>query len=108
MINRLNQVATYWESQEPNGFGGRLTGPATPIKCRWEDKSVRYAGRLDHQEEISKAVVFVDREMNVGDWLFLGPTSESDPTTLEGAHQIRKFERVPDLRNLNTLLMAIL
>lgn len=108
MINRLNQQATYWEAQEPDGFGGKVTGPATPIKCRWEDKAVNYTGRLDRQEEVSRAVVFVDREMRVGDWLYLGSTAESDPTALPEAFQVRKFDRVPDLRNLNTVLRAIL
>jgi len=104
----LVQDATLWSGQTPDGFGGCTPGSPVHIKVRWEDKAVRYAGRIDGNEEVSRAVVFLDRDVQVGDYLFLGLSTDADPTALEGAFQVRKFDKVPDLRSVSTVRRAIL
>ena len=66
-------------------------------------------------EEISNAIVFVDRVMQVGGWLLEDATvAELDsayldsPETCSGAYRIRAFDEIPDLNNQSVLKKAIL
>lgn len=104
----LRQTATLWTTS-PNGFGGYTFDDPIAIKCRWEDRNELYYGRVSGKEEVSRAVVFVDRDLNVGDWLALGDhLQEVDPSSVREALPIRDFSSVPDLRNLSRTRRALL
>lgn len=100
MRQALNQTATWW-SATSNGFGGYNFGLPIPIKCRWEESSELLPGTT----KISKAVVYVDRDISVEDYLFLGTSSSSTPDAV-GALRVQEFKKVPDLRSLEALRKA--
>ena len=105
----LKGVATWWATT-PNGSGGDLFAAPVLIVCRWSDKQEKFVGQLDRIERVSKDVVYVDRHVAVGDYLAPGDqTSFADPTVINitNADKILRFERVPDLRNLESLYKAI-
>ncbi len=106
--NTMNQQVTWW-SVTPDGAGGDLFAAPVLAKCRWEDKSELYIGQIDRREHVSKSVVVLDRPVAVGDYLALDDqTLELDPSTLNGAHKIQRFQQLPDLRNLEVVNKAIL
>ncbi len=96
----LNQDATVW-SATPDGFGGYSFGAPTAIKCRWEEKAELIPGST----EASKAVVFLPSDISVEDYIFLGTTVSTTPTTI-GAHRVQAFKKVPDLRSLEVVRKA--
>lgn len=102
------QQATYWPTS-PDGFGGDTFSTPVLIMVRWEDRREKYVSQLDRQEVVSKAVVFVDRDMKIGDYLCLGNyVSNPDPSSLSGAYKIQKFDLVTDLRTVSTMNRAVL
>lgn len=96
----LRQTATWWNST-PDNFGGHTYAAPVEILCRWEDRSERFESPLDRQEHISRAVVFLDRDIGVDDYLFLGVSGVANPTTVAGAFKVRGFAKIPNLRNLD-------
>jgi hypothetical protein len=96
----LHQTATVWTTT-PNAFGGYNFAEPYTIKCRWEDRTELYYGRMSGKEEVSRAAIFVEEDLSVGDWIVLGDyTDVVDPSTIAGALPVRDFSSSPDLRNM--------
>jgi len=99
----LKQTAVYWElsSLEFDNYGQPI--PTTPIeiKVRWEDVGEQF---LDEKGtmQLSRAKVFVDRDVEVGGVLMLGEldsgVDENNPKENDNAWEIRRFEKLPTLR----------
>ncbi len=98
----LRQDATKWTAT-PDGFGGWSFTTPVALKVRWEEKAVLFRDQSG-EEVISSAKVFLDVDVKVNDWLFLGVSTDADPTTIAAsvgtAYQVRMFEKLPSLRNL--------
>lgn len=93
----LRQKVTWWQSQGNDGFGGTTYASPVVIKARWEDRSELF---YDQQgEEVrSESVVFVDRDLSEGDYVYLGVSGSGDPTAVSGARVVRNFRKLPGLR----------
>ncbi len=97
ITRNLRQVATYWATGAPDGFGGLSLSAPVPIKCRWEDRTELI--RSPNSGEITTtARVYVDQDVDIEGYLFLGSSVVTDPTTVAGAREIRDFKRLPDIR----------
>lgn len=108
VTKNFRQTATVWTTI-PDGFGGYTFAPPELIKCRWEDKAELYYGRVSGKEEVSRAIVYVPKDLEVGDWIALGDFLDTaDPVSVKGALPIRDFSSVPDLRNLVRVRKAVL
>lgn len=104
----LKQKATWW-SVTPDSFGGDLFGAPTLLDCRWESRSEVFIGQIDRRELVSKAVVYLNQDVAVGDYLFEGDqTVLANPSGLTGAFKVQKFDKIPDLRNLEAVRRAVL
>lgn len=105
----LKQSVTWW-AIAPDGFGGDTFAAPVVIKCRWEEKQeviAELSGLPATKELMSKAVVFVDRDIKVGDYLCLGDkTPIANPTTVLGALKVQTYGFVTDLRNVSVLRKA--
>lgn len=103
----LIQDATLWPVA-PDSYGGDTFGAPVPVKCRWEDRTDKFFSQLDQNEQVSRSVVHISQNANVGDYLFSGVSVAADPTTISGAYKIRRFDKIPNLRNLLMLRKAYL
>jgi hypothetical protein len=79
------------------------------IECRWEDRDQVILD--NHGEEIlSRAVVFVTQQLDYNGRLFLGTLADldsdqgSDPASVEEAHIIKRFEKVPGVSSTTVFL----
>lgn len=102
----LQQDITYWAPSGNNEFGH--AGYANPIliKGRWENSSQQIR-RPTGEEVVSRAQVFVDRDVAISGFLALDDhTAESSPVS--DAREIQDFRTTPDLRNLETERRAYL
>lgn len=98
----LKQIATWW-AVSPDGTGGDLFDAPVLIACRWEDRQETYIGQIDRREHVSKSIVYIDREIAVGDYLALGDQmATADPTSLAAADKAQRQQLFPDLRNIET------
>lgn len=106
---KLNDSITWWSITGPDGFGGDKFAAPVLISGRWEDRQEKFIGQLDRQEKVSNAVVFMDRDAALGDYLCLGnQTSQSNPTSVVGAYKIEKYNKTPNLRSLDYVRRAVL
>ena len=119
IIKRMRkQKAVYWAPESAESAGDdfdnygqpQVTDPVV-IDCRWEEVSEEF---IDAQgtRQISRAKVYVDRDIIVGGILMLGVlgdiTDESNPKENENAWEIRRFDKLPNLKATEYLRAAIL
>lgn len=102
----MNQVATYWEPNGNDGFGGVTFAAPVEIMCRWEDKAVLFRDSQG-REVVSDAIVYPDRSLSVGGYLALGSFEDADPRSV-GAKEIRQSNASPSLSNDEVLHKVML
>lgn len=109
MLHRmLKEDITKWPLTGSNGYGGFTFGTPIVLKGRWEDRTVLFR-TLENEEEVSNAVVYLQSDITVGDYLGRGDlTAIADPTTLSGTFRSRNYHRTTDLRNLTALRKVFL
>jgi len=115
LITRMRkQDAVYWPKTDPDKFGKPGVGVAVAVKVRWEDKHEKFMN-AEGDEQISNSVVYVPEvsagvEMEQGDYLWLGVigSAPADPVADNAAHEIQKFEKLPDLKAKEFLRTAML
>ena len=110
----LKQWAVYWplSATELDAYGQPVYGTAVEIKCRWEDRLEEFLDS-DGVRKISKAKVFVASDVVVGGVLWQGllvnvPTSTTIPKKNAGAFEIRRFDKMPDIKIRKYLRVAYL
>lgn len=95
----LKQTATIWRAT-PDGFGGYTYAAPAIFSCRWEEKIELLPGS---STEVSKAVVYSQTAMSPEDRVYLGTSYASDPSSVQGVHAIKMYQKIPDLRNLQAI-----
>lgn len=107
----LKQTAVYWGTPVSTGAGGRTFADAVELDVRWEERHDMFID-AQGQEKQSSAVVFVDQDVDIGGYLFLGDLDdlssgeEGDPMTVSGAYEIRQFDKIPDSKGTSFLRKA--
>jgi hypothetical protein len=103
----LREDVTHWPVTGSDGYGGFTFGTPIKLKGRWEEKQELFL-TLDNEEEVSKAIVYLNADVAEGDYLGQGDqTTEADPTaSTADAHRLRQYDKVTDLRALNALRKA--
>lgn len=107
------QNAVYWAPLlDPDGqpqydrYTQRRYDTPVQIKCRWEDKVEEFLDS-NQEKQISNAKVYVDRDVLVGGMLRLGTLASidfpDDPRENTGVYEIRRYEKMPNLRNTEYL-----
>ena len=98
----LKQTAVWWPltAARFDGYGQPIPSTPVEIKVRWEDvgeEFLEYKGTT----QLSRAKVYVDRDVEVGGILMLGGlgdiTDESNPKENDNAWEIRRVEKLPTL-----------
>lgn len=97
--HKLRQDVTHWPISGSDGYGGFTFGTPELLSGRWEDKGELFIN-LDNEEVLSNAIIYLDTDVNVGDYFALGDyTVTADPTTLgpRVAFRSRNYGKVTDL-----------
>ena len=120
LITRMRkQTAVYWALLGADSAGvvdyddygqPQYTDPVE-ITVRWESVTVEF---LDSQgtRQLSNAVVYSGEDLDLGGVLMLGEltdiTDEDIPKENDDAWEIRRFDKLPNLRNTEILRTAYL
>ncbi len=122
LISRMityGQKAVYWALLGTDSAGvvdyddygqPQHTDPVE-INCRWEEITIEF---LDAQgtRQLSNARVYVGQDVDIGGVLMLGEladvTDENNPKENDDAWEIRRFEKLPNLKNTQFLRTAYL
>ena len=100
------QKVTWWIRTGSDQYGASIFGTPKVIGARWEDKNMQYNDRQGNTAT-SSAIVYVDRDVEVGDYLMLGESESNDPLLVD-AYEIKKYNKSPDIRNLTNSRKVIL
>jgi hypothetical protein len=103
----LIQKAVYWPlgSADSGGrdfddYGQPVYATPVEIDCRWHDKNTELI-LADGTQTVSRSLVFVDRDVVLGGVLWLGELADvayaDDPKANDGAWEIIKFDKIPDM-----------
>ena len=95
------QDAVLFVRGAPDGMGGYAFAAPVQIKCRWEDTSELFINPTG-QQETSRAKVYVDRDVAVGDYLWLGTVAQLPGSYgvehLHGCFRVRSFSKLPNMK----------
>ena len=118
LISRMKkQTCVYWPlaNSDSGGLayddhGQPAYGDAVEKSCRWQDVCEEFVS-VDGTKQVSKSKVFVDGCV-VGGVLMLGEltdiTDATYPLNNSGAHEIQRYDSIPNLKNTETLYVAYL
>ncbi len=107
----LKQTAVYWGSPVSDGQGGRTFDNPVELAVRWEERHDLFVDPQG-QEKQSSAIVYIGQDVVVGAYLFLGDlddlssAEEDDPMNVDGAYEIRQFDKTSDLKATSFLRRA--
>jgi hypothetical protein len=109
LIERMRkQKAVYWEYTGTDGYGNPTFSSPVEIECRWSEHQEKFSDDSG-EERISRAVVYVDREMALKSYLRLAELDSSthdDPRDYTDAFEIKQFASIPNMRATNYLRKA--
>lgn len=101
LTKNLTATAVYWGTPASDGYGGRTFADPMEINCRWEQKQELFIDATG-QQQISRAVVYLDQDVDLGGYLYLGILDDLDsapiPEDVAGSYEIRGFSSIPSLR----------
>lgn len=104
----FKQTATYWAPTSTVDKYGKMTYTApAAVAVRWETRSESFQDKLG-EEVLSKAKVFTQTDLNINGYLYLGTSVAASPLGVDGAYEIQQISKVPNLRNLQTMILAYL
>ena len=92
----LAQTATLWNSPTRDVFGNLTAWTKVSIKVRWEDRTDLFIDSSGNEVR-ARARVYLDRDVALGDYLFLGTSTGADPLVVDDAYQVRDFKKIPNL-----------
>lgn len=92
----LNQTITRWQRTGQDGYNKPIFATPTTMSGRWE--AGRVFGRGDDKETIiNSAKVFLTEAVSVGDYLYLGESTATNPLTLSGAGEVKDCKDYPSV-----------
>ena len=84
---KLNQTLTYWASAGPDSAGEPSFDATVAVSCRW-DYEERLVLDSKGKERKTSSVIFVDQDMESGDFVLDGTSVVVDPVNLTNAFEI--------------------
>lgn len=110
LIDRMcTQTAVYWGSPTNDGYGTKTFSDPIEISCRWEDKTDVVTDN-EGKEIVSRALVYVTQDIDEEGYLYLGDLDdldseqEADPQGVDGAFEIKRFDKSPEIRQTNKFI----
>ncbi len=94
------QVAVYWPSPEPDGYGGMSYDDPEEVAVRWDD-TTEVVTSSEGKEIVSRAKILTPHDLEEQGRLYLGRLTDltddqrNDPQLVEKAYEIKRFDRVP-------------
>ena len=106
------QTAVYWGTPVEDGYGGKSFADPVEIACRWEER-VNVVSDSRGNEIVSKVRVLVTQDLDEEGYLYLGELDdldsdeEADPTIVDGAHEIVRFDKIPMIKKTDEFVRTI-
>lgn len=109
-IKGMNQTFVYWAFTKRSGTGEILFSDPVEISGRKEDET-EVVRTTDGREIVSKAKIFVDRNLILNSYLYEGELSDvtgESPQNVDGSFEIKVSGSSPNLAGTVELLWVII
>lgn len=104
----LKQTITLWRAQAGyDAYGKRTYNAPEVISGRWEDWVEIFRDKRG-DEVRSRARIFFNQEIGNDDYIYLGESAAADPTTVKDAWEVMGVRKIPDLRDMSSIYVALL
>lgn len=98
--NLRNQKATLWTKSGLDAAGDPSWNSPVMLFVRWEVKE-ELVTNADGTQRKGTGVVWLDRDADFGDMLYLGTSSSASPNDVDGAERVISFTKIPSVDGLN-------
>lgn len=96
VTRNLKQTVTYWAPGGNDGFGGVAFDAPIQINGRWEDRTELYTDEQGNEQK-ARARIYVDQDVELRGYVFLGTSTSTAPESVSGAYEIKDFRKTPNL-----------
>lgn len=96
LIFGLSQKLTLWVSLGVDGFNKPIFAAPVERICRWEERSDRIQ-TAEGTEVYSRATIFLDQDLALGDYVKLGSHAGANPLQIPGAYRVVDFRKIPSI-----------
>lgn len=117
----LTHKVCYWAPKRASHSGQQLFEVVVELNARWEDRNEMFLDKMGNQQ-ISRSRVYLNEDVEVLGVLWLSSKLASDPDGSaiseltnafepfenEGAFEIRKFDKIPDIDGEEYVRRALL
>lgn len=103
LARNQKQKAVYWGNPTKDGYGKFSYDDPVEIDCRWVD-TTEIIMAANGEQIVCNAKVRVSQDLDKQGMLYLGylqnltESQLSDPTTVDGAYEIKRFDKIPSVR----------
>lgn len=94
ITRNLTSTITVWGQGSLDIYGNAAFSTPVAIKGRWEDRNDLFRDNTNN-ELVSKAVVYVDTDVSVGSFVYLGTSTASSPPP--NSWEVKAFRKIPNL-----------
>lgn len=103
------QTAVYYAQNGTDSFGRPKFAAPVEFRCRWQQEHKLFLDG-EGQQAVSDAKVMIEDAVKEGGFLFEGVLADApaDPLAGPDCYEIRKYERIPDLKNKAQVHIAML
>lgn len=97
------QTSVYWGSPSIDGYGGFTFDDPVEISVRWEDSTKVITDNMG-KEIVSMARIMLTQDVEEQGYLYLGELTDltaaqkANPMLIETAFEIKRFDKVPDIK----------
>lgn len=92
----LQQTLTIWVATGRDGYNNPTFAAPEERPCRWEQRNTKIQTE-DGKEITARGRIFLDRDLAVGDYIFLGLSAELNPLETQGASRVMEFRKTPSI-----------
>lgn len=107
ILNERHQTATYWGNPVSDGMGGNSYNAPKTLAVRWQEQLELFKSPSE-ESRTNKAKVWVGEKVDIGGYLLLGTSNETDPTVLNNAFKISNYVEIPSVDGSEVERMALL
>jgi len=101
----MKQKAVWWSHNAIDEFGHPSYTTPEEVDCRWDDMAEQFIN-ANGDQETSRSILIVDRDMKLKDKLKLGEYDSTiyvDPDDNEDVWEILQFNKIPDVKGTKFL-----
>lgn len=103
-----DQIITKWARTGTGGMGAPTVSSPSIIRGRWQDKQLKQYNTSGATDLVFETVIYTGSLLSIGDFVYLGRSTATNPLTVSGTREIRAVGKSLDRTGTRVLYTAFL